>query len=396
MSTLDRSAHCGQVGRVKLSKNLPLVLIGFSLLLGGCATSSGGGGSKTPTPVTGRDQNKTVSRNVMFAKGLKTFQSVTNKLPVVTGTPEAELVQRVGDRIRRAAIEYYASEGKPNHFDGFDWRFALVDEPRVKNAFAVPGGRVVVFTGMLPVTRDEPGLAALMGHEVAHAALEHANERMSRQFQLSGLFMGKAHSRLQEKEADEVGMVLMAWAAYDPAACKALWYRMHNSRAGQEVPYFESTHPADAQRIHNLGRLESSVRPIYEQAVRANFTFAQFEPDFAALNHFAGMAKGHNGGFTQLLATADFIERYKRNSDPNIASALNVLRRDLSNRTLSLAGAGEVPMVRAALDFSEDNAQGKAVAAWLETQHVKAWNFPDMREQVKSRQAALRTLAVAR
>ena len=380
-----------------MNRTLPiarlLVLAGSTVaLLAGCSSTPGGG---TPAPISGRAQTKRIPREVLFKQARETFAAISNKAPVVTGTPEALMVRRVGERIRDATAEHFAEEGEADRLDGFDWRFVLVDEPRMQNAFALPGGQVVVFSGMLPITRDENGLAAVMGHEIAHAVLEHANERLSRRYQLSGMFSGKAHSRLQEKEADEVGMLLMARAGYDPAACKALWRRMNEARRGREVPYFDSTHPADAQRIHNLGRLEADVRPVFEQSVRRGYTFEQFGPEFAALDHFAGLRKGHNAGFTQMLATIDFLERWARNPDPRVAAALSVLENDLRGRTVEVEGLGEMSLPAAALAFEANGADAAAVGRMLESRYVKSWDFPLIREQIGKRRDRLRTLVSA-
>jgi predicted Zn-dependent protease len=176
---------------------------------------------------------------------------------------------------------------------GYRWKFTLVQDDAV-NAWAMPGEKVVVYTGMLPITRDATGLAVVMGHEIGHAVAEHGNERMSQALiaQLGGLALSSAlsrypgktqqifmsaygvgtqvgvllpYSRLQESEADHLGLIFMATAGYDPRAAEDFWERMAAAKGGGSVPEFLSTHPSDRTRIENIRRLIPEAMTYYRQ-----------------------------------------------------------------------------------------------------------------------------------
>jgi predicted Zn-dependent protease len=188
-------------------------------------------------------------------------------------------VRQVGRRIQNAVSSYFARNNMSSNLNGFAWEFNLIDNKEA-NAWCMPGGKVVVYSGILPITQSETGLAVVVGHEIAHAVAKHSNERMSQALltQLGGLALSAAirqkpqqtqqiwmslfgvgvqlgavlpYSRLQESEADRLGLIFMAMAGYDPNASIGFWQRL-SQKAGAKPPEFLSTHPSDENRIQKI------------------------------------------------------------------------------------------------------------------------------------------------
>ncbi|MFA7061951.1 MAG: M48 family metallopeptidase [Pedobacter sp.] len=203
------------------------------------------------------------------------------------------MVKRVGEKVQKAVEQYFADSGLREHLSDYKWEFNLVEDKQV-NAWCMPGGKVVVYTGILPIARTEAGLAVVMGHEIAHAIAEHGNERMSQGLiaQLGGVALSTAlstktaatqqlwmtvygvgaqygailpYGRLQESEADHLGLIFMAMAGYDPHEAVPFWERMAAQKGGKAPPEFLSTHPADATRIENIKRLIPKAMEQYEK-----------------------------------------------------------------------------------------------------------------------------------
>ncbi len=243
-------------------------------------------------PVTGRRQLNLIPRSELLAMSYTQYDRFLAEHPVVTGTPEAEMVERVGSRIAEAVEDYLRERGQEGHLRGYDWEFRLVEDEAV-NAWCMPGGKVVFYTGILPITRDEAGLAVVMGHEIAHAVAEHGNERMSQALlaELGGVGLWAAmrdrpeqtrnlwlaaygagaqvgvllpFSRRQEAEADELGLIFMAKAGYDPREAVEFWQRMADQRTAPGPPEFLSTHPADNTRMRNLENLMPKALEYYD------------------------------------------------------------------------------------------------------------------------------------
>ncbi len=236
----------------------PLVLPLLFLLVAAC----------TKAPITGRRQFMIVSESTEIRQGEEAYRAILRQ-SVISHNPEAmRMVRKVGERIARVAKK-----------TNYKWEFNVIDDPEMANAFAVPGGKVAVFTGIFPAARDEAGLAVVLGHEVAHALARHGAERMSQSMvvQLGGVGLGVAlggnpqvlqayglgtsvglilpFGRSQELEADRIGLRLMAEAGYDPRASLDLWQRMEKEAAakGQEAPpNFLSTHPGYEKRTQQL------------------------------------------------------------------------------------------------------------------------------------------------
>lgn len=217
------------------------------------------------------------------------YRTFLQKNKTVSSSSDVDLVRRVGNDIKAAVDTYYAAKGKTGDLKGYAWEFNVVDDPTV-NAFCMPGGKVVVYTGILKVTQNEDALAVVMGHEIAHALANHGNERVSQglitQLGLTTLDLGLAmsqkgqqtrqlvmaaagagaqvglllpFSRKHESEADEIGLYLMAMAGYNPDAAVPFWNRMNKS-GGARPPEFLSTHPDPARRSQDLQGLTAKAR----------------------------------------------------------------------------------------------------------------------------------------
>ena len=219
-------------------------------------------------PYTGRSQLQLVSPDEEAKLGVQSYQEIVGKATISTDQQATAMVQRVGSRI--AAVTDL----------NYPWEFKLIADDRQANAFALPGGKVAVYTGILPITRDDAGLAAVLGHEIAHVVARHGGERLSQQMgvqtvtqiaagmassnpatvQLVAAALGAGAqygvllpwSRQQESEADHIGVLLMAKAGYDPHAAIDLWKRMQAASTGQRPSEWMSTHPSEATRIQQL------------------------------------------------------------------------------------------------------------------------------------------------
>lgn len=235
--------------------------------------------SCTTVPITGRKQLSLIPSSEINAMSFTQYDEFLAAHEVINSGKDAVMVKNVGLKIQKAVEEYFASKNLTNQLDGYEWEFNLVKDETV-NAWCMPGGKVVFYTGILPVCQDEVGMAVVMGHEVAHAIAGHGNERMSQglMVQLGGMALSKAldqkpeetkqlymtafglgsqvgvllpYSRLHESEADEMGLIFMAMAGYDPNQAVAFWQRMA-SLSGGAPPEFLSTHPSDETRIKKI------------------------------------------------------------------------------------------------------------------------------------------------
>ncbi|MEO8067619.1 MAG: M48 family metallopeptidase [Flavobacteriales bacterium] len=230
-------------------------------------------------PITGRSQMNLLPESQMMGMSLTAYEDFLKEHP---GLPAADqrvhMVKRIGDKLAAAATKYCGDNGASDRVAGFKWEFNVVEDATV-NAWCMPGGKVVVYTGILPVTQDEAGLAVVMGHEIAHAIARHGNERMSQGMivQLGGialtvalqektqltqdLFLQSygigsqlgmlAYSRNHESEADKMGLIFMAMSGYDPRTAPKFWERM-SANGGAAPPEWLSTHPSDATRVRDL------------------------------------------------------------------------------------------------------------------------------------------------
>lgn len=245
--------------------------------------------------ITGRSQLTLVPESQVQSLAVTQYKEFLNKNKVIpNNSKDAEMVKRVGNKIALAIDKYYNEHGMPNALKGYQWEFNLVENKEV-NAWCMPGGKVVCYTGLLPITQNETALAIVLGHEITHAVAGHGRERMSEQLLAQGLgivgdialgnnpqtvsifnqvYMPSAqvgvllpNSRKQENEADHYGLIFAAMAGYNPEDAIPFWKRMA-AMGGDKPPIFLSDHPADEERIKNLQNLMPEVLKYY-QAVKS-------------------------------------------------------------------------------------------------------------------------------
>ena len=253
----------------------------IALLLMACKTN----------PFTGKKTIALVSNNQIFPMAFQQYDKFLSENKVVTGTTEAQMITRIGQKIAKASERWLNANGHADYLNGYKWEYNLVKDETV-NAWCMPGGKIVFYTGILPVAANEAGIAAIMGHEVAHALANHGQQRMSAGYvqqavgvagsvALSGKSQGSQQlfatafglgsqlgvmlpfSRSHETEADKIGINLMAIAGYDPAEASKLWVRMkaHGAKDGKQAPpQLLSTHPSNDTRIANLRKWAPAAR----------------------------------------------------------------------------------------------------------------------------------------
>ncbi|MGK7394086.1 MAG: M48 family metallopeptidase [Candidatus Cyclobacteriaceae bacterium M3_2C_046] len=251
-----------------MKKSLSFVLVLFFLF------------SCSSVPITGRKQIAWIPSDQMLQLSFQSYQEVLNKSELSDERQNAQMVKSVGSRIKNAVQEYLSQNGMSEALEGYRWEFHLLEDDAV-NAWAMPGGKVAFYEGIMPICQDEAGVAVVMGHEVAHAIAEHGNERMTQGLIQQGLGTALAvalrnepqttqqiamaaygagstvlgvlpYSRLHESEADQLGLIFMAMAGYDPREAPDFWQRMAAKSGGGAPPEFLSTHPSHETRINNL------------------------------------------------------------------------------------------------------------------------------------------------
>lgn len=247
----------------------------------------------TQNAITGRNQISFYSEDELRTSALTQYRQflTQNKVVSTSTSKDAEMVQRIGKRLVTAINKYYTEKGLAAELEGYNWEYNLVQSPEV-NAWCMPGGKIVVYTGLLPVAENEAALAAVMGHEIAHALAKHSNERLSQSAlqQMGGQVVGTAvsgksaamqtaintlygigsqvggllpFSRKQELEADKFGLIFCAMAGYNPEAAIGLWERMGKAGGGG-TPELLSTHPAEATRIAKLKQMMPEAMKYYQ------------------------------------------------------------------------------------------------------------------------------------
>ena len=269
-----------------------LILITLLLMISSCKTN----------PFTGKSTLNFMPNSKVFPMAFSQYSTFLNSNKVLKGTNDAAMVKRVGERIAKAAKLWLDTNGYQGYLDDYRWEYNLVDSPEV-NAWCMPGGKIVVYTGILPVTKTEAGLAVVMGHEVAHALADHGAQRMSAstlqqigaiagsialqnskyaaytdQFMLayglgSNLGVMLPFSRSNETEADAIGIQIMAIAGYDPSEAPELWKRMAALKGGKSTSSLLSTHPSDDSRIKNLTALVPKARAAAAKSGVTNFRY---------------------------------------------------------------------------------------------------------------------------
>lgn len=247
--------------------------------------------SCSKVPISGRRQIHMLPESTMMSMSLTSYRSFLSKNKVLPESDErAQMVKRAGARIAEAVRKFMIQKKLTKRIAGYKWEFNLVED-NIANAWCMPGGKVVVYTGLLPVTVDETGLAVVMGHEIAHAIARHGNERMSQQLivSLGGIGLAVAlqqkpqetqdvfnlsygvastlgvlkYSRVHESEADKMGLVFMAMAGYNPEEAVGFWQRMAKSGGGK-APEILSTHPSDETRIKDIKAFLPKAKAYYK------------------------------------------------------------------------------------------------------------------------------------
>ena len=243
-------------------------------------------------PVTGRKQLNLVPDFMIREMAFTQYDSVVRASPTLSQyDSRAQMVTRVGNRIQQAVETYMLQNNMSKDLKNFKWEFNTIQE-NIINAWCMPGGKVVVYTGLLPITQNETALAVVMGHEIAHAIARHGNERMSQALLvgMGGMILEEAlknkkqetqliflglyvvgsnlayslpNSRMQESEADKLGLIFMSMAGYNPEEAIPFWQRMAAANKRGKVPEFLSTHPSNETRLRKLGEVIPEIKKRY-------------------------------------------------------------------------------------------------------------------------------------
>lgn len=247
--------------------------------------------SCSTVPLTGRSQLSLLPESSMVEMSLTSYNEFLTENKLSTNTAQIQQIRRVGTKVATAVETYLKNNGFAGYIENFKWEFNLVESDAI-NAWCMPGGKVVFYTGILPITKNDAGVAVVMGHEIAHAVARHGNERMSQSMmiEMGGVALSEAlkqkpektqalfsvayglgtqvgvalpFSRKHELEADEMGLIFMAMAGYDPREAVAFWKRM-SAKGGAAMPEFLSTHPVDTRRIAELEKLMPKAMKYYQ------------------------------------------------------------------------------------------------------------------------------------
>lgn len=243
-------------------------------------------------PLTGRRQLNLIPSSQMQSLSNDQYSQVLKEETVIRNTAESAMVKRVGERIKSAVERYLAETNNSELIEDYQWEFNLLKNDEMVNAWCMTGGKVAFYTGIMPVCKDEAGVAVVMGHEVAHAIARHGNERMSQGLvqELGGVALAVAvsekpaetqalfmnaygigtqvgvllpFSRKHESEADHLGLIFMSMAGYNPQEAPEFWKRMAAKSGGQAPPEFLSTHPSNTTRIKNLNKWMDEAMKYY-------------------------------------------------------------------------------------------------------------------------------------
>ena len=242
------------------------------LLISGCSTA----------PITDRKQLKLIPEATLNRQAAQIYENVKRKTKLSTDKNKLNEIKEIGSRIENSVSAYFDEQGKRDPTNNFEWEYILIDNDKIKNAWCMPGGKIAVYTGILKVCKNKQGLAAVMGHEIAHAVAKHSVERASRALvlnvgtQVADIFTGGALSRAsrttgvdvagmlrtfgidnpfgrrQESEADYLGLIFSSLAGFDIRESVKVWERMKEAYKGKEPPEWMSTHPSSSRRIVSL------------------------------------------------------------------------------------------------------------------------------------------------
>jgi predicted Zn-dependent protease len=269
-----------------VQRTLYIILLFFALMTVSCSEVG----------ITGRKQFNFVPDSMMNSMSFSNYSEFISSSKLSKNTQQTEMVKRVGTKIQKAVEKYCADNGTTDTLSGYQWEFNLVEDPNV-NAWCMPGGKVVVYTGLLPVTKTEAGLAVVIGHEIAHAFAKHGAERMTQSLavQLGGIALSTAltkypeqtkniflsaygagsnvgvllpYNRLHENEADHLGLIFMAMAGYNPNEALDFWQRMADASKGKSTWEILSTHPSNETRIQKIKELLPEAMEYYKQPLK--------------------------------------------------------------------------------------------------------------------------------
>ncbi len=258
-----------------------IYLIAVFFLIGACAM----------VPISERNQLRLLPESQLIQLSMNSYQEVLSQSKVVQDSEQLDQLKRVGNRLAAATERYLLNQGQS--IDHYDWEFTLIQDDETINAWAMPGGKIAFYTGIMPIAQDENGIAVIMGHEIAHVVANHGNERMSQALlvELGGSALSYAmqnqpeqtqqtynkvygissqvgvmlpYSRLHESEADRIGLILMAMAGYDPRAAIPFWQRMGQAGSGEQPPTLLSSHPHPEQRVSNIQKYSPEALEIYQ------------------------------------------------------------------------------------------------------------------------------------
>jgi len=253
------------------------------LILSNCSTA----------PISGRSQLTILPESMINSQAISLYKQVKQKEKLIIDKDKIDPIISIGSRMERAIRHHFKSKNQKDPTENYDWEYILIDDPKTLNAWCMPGGKIAVYTGILEVTKDEHGLAAVMGHEIAHAVARHSLERASAALALNvgtlaadialggvisrtrntvgqttgmdimqiGIF--NPFTRYQESEADHLGLILSSLSGYELYGAVQVWERMQEKMKGKELPQFLSTHPSSASRINDLRNLIPKVKIEY-------------------------------------------------------------------------------------------------------------------------------------
>ena len=266
----------------KMDRRKFLSYVGCSccgVMITGCSTA----------PITDRKQFKIIPESKLNAQAAQIYEKIKRKEKMSDDKKTLNKIKEIGNKMEQAISKYFSKANINDPTTNFDWEYILIENKKIKNAWCMPGGKIAVYTGILDVTKNTDGLAAVMGHEIAHAVAKHSVERASRGVVLNtgttliDIFTGgklsqvnratgmdtvgllsqigimNPFSRKQESEADYLGMIFSSLSGYDIRETKKLWKRMRDSNKGKEPPEFMSTHPSSTSRIKNLTEWENTI-----------------------------------------------------------------------------------------------------------------------------------------
>ena len=238
--------------------------------------------SCTTAPITDRKQLKLIPESKLNAQAAQIYEKVKSKEKLITNGNTLKEIKEIGSRMEDSISEYFYQENLKDPTSNFQWEYILIDNKKIKNAWCMPGGKIAVYTGLLDITKNKNGLAAVMGHEVAHAVAKHSVERASRgvlintTFQITDILTGgkisqvnrttgmdtvgllaqlglmNPFNRKQETEADYLGLIFSSLSGFDVRETTKIWERMREANKGKEPPEFMSTHPSSTNRINQI------------------------------------------------------------------------------------------------------------------------------------------------